>query len=305
MRNIKDIKDNEVIHCSTKQEAIEILALVCEIGLDSDFNNRWVGYWDFYKKDTCYNIKKSQYCKYDYYKALGFNIISVSEFIFKLPEKWCIQITKENREIVKDYFQNKLYTDRDVSLGYFYHYPALRPPRGHALNTKNPNYIEITFEQFKKYVLKQDKNMEKKIIGYNIKKEYMGKEGYIAKALDTHCGTIDKYWMPSVGGVYENAVNLGVLNTWFEPVFAESTKTLVLGSSKVAIKLGKNFAEVDGDKFSMYHLRLLLHPHSERIDRSQATYYNVTLLDARYKIGCSDFTLEEIKLIINTYDSLQ
>lgn len=89
----------------------------------------------------------------------------------KLPEKWCIKRTKENSTII-----NKWNTDHPlfkeqkrapsfsiINSDYFY------SDRSHT-NNKDSDYIEITFEQFKKYVLEENNN-SKFIIGswYKIK----------------------------------------------------------------------------------------------------------------------------------------
>ena len=80
----------------------------------------------------------------------------INEFV--LPEKWCIFAKKNS--IVHKWFNDKL--NRDISCedeGNYFHYPEFQ--RGVCTSGEIKNsYTEITFEQFKKHVLK------KEIIGY-------------------------------------------------------------------------------------------------------------------------------------------
>jgi len=169
--------------------------------------------------------------KLDYTGGLYWEI-PVSEFRrlglldeFVLPEKWAVKRTKEASSKVNEWLT------KGTTVSYFScddeyaHYPNYQTNSGfyggkHIKPSIQEGYTEITFEQFKEYVLKE--NTMKKIKGYNIKAEYKGKEKEIAKALDTHsdnCG--DGCWLPSVGVVFEFAKQLGVLNLWFTPVYEE------------------------------------------------------------------------------------
>jgi hypothetical protein len=75
-------------------------------------------------------------------------LIGIDDFV--LPDKWCIRDIPE----VKDYFEkyNKgNYTCRNTA---YLHYPRIDRACYHK--TIQEGYTEITFEQFKKYVLKED-----------------------------------------------------------------------------------------------------------------------------------------------------
>ena len=115
------------------------------------------------------------FCEHGYTRWVGSNrpeaeaqLITLDELeerlfpSFTLPEKWCIKITDENREMVKYYFDN-LCPDRNYmySLGVLYSnkptadMDGIQTSGGYDLS----DCTEITFEQFKKHVLKQDDNM--------------------------------------------------------------------------------------------------------------------------------------------------
>ena len=81
----------------------------------------------------------------------------VKEPEFVLPEKWCLKVTNENRNII-----NKLREDR----GGLFSHPIIYP---YVTSLKYTGDFEVygrelTFEQFKKYVLKEEIVKEVKII---------------------------------------------------------------------------------------------------------------------------------------------
>lgn len=77
---IQDLKDNDVIHCQTQKEADLLCNELHRLGY------KWAGgdsylrdtRWDIFKENTCYLIKKGEYCYKSYYKNNGYNIIPFS-----------------------------------------------------------------------------------------------------------------------------------------------------------------------------------------------------------------------------------
>lgn len=70
---------------------------------------------------------------------------------YKFPEKWCIQVTEENQQVLS----NWRFTDgQKVSLG-LYVGISKYGWAGHTYSKETtwPNYSKISFEDFKKYVL--------------------------------------------------------------------------------------------------------------------------------------------------------
>lgn len=102
---------------------------------------------------------------------------------FVLPEKWCIQRNAENSEIVNEYF-NKI-KERDVyytsEKGFLYNH-IINDRKAHEYSPidgftigKHEDFTELTFDQFKKYVLKENtQEMNKEIEGFRLLKLYPG-----------------------------------------------------------------------------------------------------------------------------------
>ena len=82
----------------------------------------------------------------------------VKEPEFVLPEKWCIKLTEENyKTLGKWRSDGELHINslHRISSNWYLHTP-MNNKNGYNTPSKNPNYTEITFEQFKKYVLKDE-----------------------------------------------------------------------------------------------------------------------------------------------------
>ena len=97
-------------------------------------------------------IEGNQLFLNDNNSVLAKNAIKIDDFI--LPEKWCIKRTPENWNIIVDYL-NKTYNRT-----YTYHNPSFPWVSNHntmndSKQVKHSNLPEITFEQFKKYVLNE------------------------------------------------------------------------------------------------------------------------------------------------------
>lgn len=80
---------------------------------------------------------------------------------FVLPEKWCVKSTTENKEILNDFLSKKGYRSRLTNIA-FVHYPFIGGT-GSVYFDIQKGYREITFEQFKKYVLKETSDSKFKV----------------------------------------------------------------------------------------------------------------------------------------------
>lgn len=145
---------------------------------------------------------------------------------FTLPEKWCIKGCYEMKHwqkidmcdqanVVFSPFYNKWYTTSDPKLLIWDMHDCILP-----------GYTEITFDQFKKYVLKQD---TMKIIGYKLKES--------CKQFNIAAATIEGYIQCGNGNVttkhfiidendaaIEKWNKAEVLNLWFDPIYKEEKK---------------------------------------------------------------------------------
>lgn len=79
---------------------------------------------------------------------------------FTLPEKWCVKRNKEVRDWLNQNKQTSCLYE-SINGNKYVHYPAHL--HAHLYTSPQPGYTEITFEQFKQYVLKQS-NMKENIL---------------------------------------------------------------------------------------------------------------------------------------------
>ena len=82
------------------------------------------------------------------------------ETSFVLPSKWCIKLTEENVVTLGNWRSSgPLKNKRYVEEGWYLHTPK-HSAKGYNEPTKDPDYTEITFEQFKQHILKESPVVE-------------------------------------------------------------------------------------------------------------------------------------------------
>jgi len=83
MKNIKDLTENDVIHCPTKKEWKEVLKL-------NEKNNVSAVDWNCYKENTCYSPThrdgKGGYCSVSYYTNQNKTIHKASDFLVEFKQ---------------------------------------------------------------------------------------------------------------------------------------------------------------------------------------------------------------------------
>lgn len=202
-----------------------------------------------------------------FYKIIDFQtfIEDNKEETFVLPEKWCFTTTEKSHKIFIDWYIDKYKKIRgsfNTTIGNHY-----------CINEKNnteqgwmyfaperkEGYTEITFEQFKKYVLKQD-DMEKKIIGYKLngKVDRQTVNRFLGESVPM-CGDIllsgktkhinemtseekSVYFTTGhIGGsLVKKCKEAGVLDLWFEPVYEpEKPKEEIISMGNFSLKVTK------------------------------------------------------------------
>ena len=92
----------------------------------------------------------------------------VKEPEFVLPKKWCLKITKENLDFCKSLENNELKFHKNYTYSIGVYYSPIPNKNCNGFINIPKNYTEITFEQFKKYVLKEETAIE---FGNKIDKE--------------------------------------------------------------------------------------------------------------------------------------
>lgn len=180
-------------------------------------------------------------------------ILSIEEFITlskeieEFPEKWFIPITEENHVVLYNWWKEQVSSsflcywqgenNSYCVLSIFYDGSYLDYQK-EGQNAKMKGCVEITFEQFKKHVLKQT-SMEtnKKIIGWELKENCKQFE----KAIDSIIKSENSF--PLFGGEtileingQKHSIQLlkesGVLELWFTPVYAPSYPQITINSYK-------------------------------------------------------------------------
>lgn len=244
---------------------------------------------------------------------------------FVLPEKWAIKVTNS---IITDWLNDhatngcKNYIYKECASEYL-HYPD---HLGYHMHSGVQNgYTEITLDQFKKYVLKQD-TMGKKIIGYKWKEGFRNKYEKAAieicnsnKApvtnLSRNAGSNCMFVFRSmVANAIEQA---GVLNLWFEPVYEEEEKEFILrctgGTFRLHVSKKGIYYKPDGRWLSVPDLDSAVNPNELMLYRSEipdigqgSGHYDIQQHISHLSMGCKKHVpVEDIQAVLDYYCSLQ
>ena len=116
---ITDVKENQVVHCRTEEEAERICKLMHEAGMKWRSGESYINitHYNECKSGMCYNVKNGTYCDEEYFVSHGYEIIpseritgnelptydnqSLKNGISKL-EKRCALLEKENEKLKKE-----------------------------------------------------------------------------------------------------------------------------------------------------------------------------------------------------------
>jgi len=159
---------------------------------------------------------------------------------FQLPEKWCIKNSPEIDLVIGEWFDKnigRIPTDKRKDA--YWHYPEISKYAS-SDSRINAGYTEITFEQFKKYVLKQD-NMEKKLIGYKLNSKASANQVANVLGCANTVYSDGRFFLEYhlTGYTLEQAKSLGILDLWFEPVYEDLLESMVKEfTAKTGIEVG-------------------------------------------------------------------
>lgn len=220
---IKDLSEGKcaVINDGTRKELAKVLANPC------------LGIWKYYWKDNCSDIKPNLPCQ------------SVKDFIIEdeFPEKWALKLgdlSEDERKQFLEWLPNDDFRLFYKSSQTIFHYPNYGNEKGfeygwHLNDTCIIHgYTQITFEQFANHYL-NNKQMEKKIIGYKlIKPEY--KEAACNIGFTDLKGRLGENTISSSDTIYKLS-QAGVLDIWFEPVYEEVKKDIIINMGQFELKV--------------------------------------------------------------------
>jgi len=141
-----------------------------------------------------------------------------------LPEKWYIvPKNKEEDEVLCKWrggYHISSYSDSALSSEKYWN----------LISSVEGSHTRITFEQFKKYVLKEE-IMSKKIVGYKLIKPEMYKAASLI-LYDNICGSGPLNTFINVENHFssiEKLTKASVLDVWFEPIYFEEIPVVING----------------------------------------------------------------------------
>lgn len=176
---------------------------------------------------------------------------SVMKELTELPEKWCITTTHESNTAICDYYdryRNGNKCSRNVGAHFCMNGTSLAGWVPSAKNRKE-GYTEITFDQFKRWVLKESDVPEYvKCVSWNGSMYVEGKiypvqNGKIFNLIREFVDYPDKRFKPSTQAAYD--AQQGVAKAASEPVKQKD----MTPAEKLGYKVGDKFRVIGGNDF--------------------------------------------------------
>jgi hypothetical protein len=189
-----------------------------------------------YPDRSCYSFEPKRYSDHTEISLEDFKrfVLTVESDRYSFPKNWAIKVTEENQSTLKEWVESrpdfdKAYVIRCNHLKEGYYVVSDRYDGSYQLWIEELEgfchmFSEITFDQFKKHVLKQNQEpvIEKKLIGYILKNKEMYTAASII-AFKNVGGTY--YWAEGRPDNRDTVITplreAGVLDLWFEPVYDE------------------------------------------------------------------------------------
>lgn len=224
---------------------------------------------------------------------------------FVLPEKWYVQVNKDNQKILSEWRGVNLKLDYVTGIHENGH-------KEHDCRTdaiKSIEWgVEITFEQFEKYVLMKDK----KIIGYKLRDKYIDNKKVHDAAIkieggiqfgtrSIHEGHNGEPAIPINGeSSIEKLKSADVFDLWFEPVYApQYSLPKINGYDGIIDQYG--ILTYGCAKIHNSQLRLILQYNSIGGNKTDATPYR-SIKSITLSSGVV-ITIDEIKQIVEYVDN--
>lgn len=210
---------------------------------------------------------------------------------FKLPEFWQIERNTENNKIINDWMN--IHHNTSKERGYYTDCNGWVNNRNLHKSIYQRDMPEITFEQFKKYIIMKDK----KIIGYKCPTDLF--EGEIKKGTvyngfpedSSHKGT---YFSREFSSPKFN-IPKEIVETW-EPVYEEEESiNLNFGDTRVTVKKGQGYIGLQEGNITKAELKQIIDHFSKG---PKMLGYEGKADKVIY--GCKNGTLDELVKIYNT-----
>lgn len=226
-----------------------------------------------------------------------------------LPKLWCIKPSDELKDWMMTWEkENRKSMNVAFTYGSCYYYLKVSDNfKSWDYRESMPTgYTEITFEQFKKYVIKQTPG---KLIGYKFKPEFKRLEQSVANMLAITTASWERNlsldgwaFMPNS----QNAIDLreaGVLDVWFDKVYEEDKPKTIefqMGDPLQKIVVSKDSITGDGKTINIEVLNKLkgvMKPDNNFGAKWDVIFPNV-------KLGCTTFTMDEVDQVLKAHRNL-
>jgi len=280
----------------TPEQNRRVQEILFENGYAWASGDRYIKYTDvecnalFFDNDVL-TFEKSPSEKY--FKSEPSPELTYEEFIelyepFVLPEKWCVKVTPDNKEVLDSWRVHP-----PAAHGYL-HVPVANPDI--SLNSEwcseiKDEYAEITFEQFKKYVLKQENLMEKRFV--RVVDTGASYSSY-PRAKELGC-TNYHYWHNR-----PTAKNGDLLEIVKEITMGDFCKAYILKNSEgiefIILKRGVELVEEPEKKLIGYKLKDETLSEAVEALRYKA-FSNVDVQDGVYRLDLHDHSIENFKRV--------
>lgn len=168
-------------------------------------------------------------------------------------------------------------------------------------NYQGTTFYQIPFSVINELAKEQGLIGTRKVLGYKVPYDISSLK--IVKG-DILTSPMNNGWYFTTG--CREKLPQEIVETW-EAVYEVEKQILTLGSSNIKIEISRDGIFADGAWFDINELGFLISSRipivnaRENESTNELRKYNISLVSASYKIGCSVFTLEEIKLMLETY----
>lgn len=197
--------------------------------------------------------------------------------------KWCVKVTAENREFIYQWKFNEIRYSSYIKPDYYINSDWSWSPE------PSNSRVELTFEQFEKYVLKS-KDMEK-VEFYKLKKECQQYEAAAAGICADGCKKL--YGNVGYHSDIEKLKKAGVLDLWFEPVY----RLKVLYFGKVKFTIHEGYADTEYGKVTKEEISKVFDYISDAPGLVNGKHKLVMPIHdySKIKFGCQEGTVKELE----------
>lgn len=165
-------------------------------------------------------------------------------------------------------------------------------------------------KKYSKYFNLNSVNLNKKIIGYTLKKEkyqLMSAVNAITGWKPTESHSMNTFLISLNLSSIKKLTDAGVLSIWFDPLYEEEFKEIEVGVDKVIVKVYKDKVIFGVEEFSMKSISDMHKTFHDMYltPEKNSTHINPHQIQVlEFKIGCTKFKMEDMQKVIRTSKEL-